>query len=170
MTKKISISNLLRISFLLFGLQLSNIAISKGFSPEFDLPGEHGNVTLASFKGKLVYLDFWASWCPPCKKSFPWMNEMQEKYQSQGFEIIAINVDAKIKDAQEFLRTNDVNFTIAFDSKGATPSKFRVKGMPTSYLIDQDGKVIFQHVGFTASDKEVLEKKIQNVLHSPMDK
>lgn len=131
---------------------------------EFDLPGKQANVKLSASKGKLVYLDFWASWCGPCKQSFPWMNAMQEKYKTQGFEIIGVNLDSDTKDAQKFLASTPANFTVAFDDKGNTPKAYNVKGMPTSFLIDQDGKVIYQHTGFNAADRDKLEQKIKDSL------
>ena len=133
-------------------------------APDFELPGKVENVRLSDNKGKVVYLDFWASWCGPCKQSFPWMNAMQEKYKNKGFEIIAVNLDANNEDAQKFLISTLAKFTVAFDSKGQTPLKFGVKGMPTSYLIDREGKIVMQHMGFNATDREKLEQKIQNLL------
>lgn len=133
---------------------------------DFDLPGKQGNVKLSSSKGKLVYLDFWASWCGPCKQSFPWMNAMQEKYQSQGLEIIAVNLDENNEDAQKFLAGTPAKFTVAFDSKGQTPTQYGVKGMPTSYLIGRDGKIILQHMGFNAADRDKLEQKIRESLET----
>ena len=131
---------------------------------DFDLPGKQANVKLSDSKGKLVYLDFWASWCGPCKQSFPWMNAMQEKYQSQGLEVIAVNLDSNNEDAQKFLASTPAKFTVAFDSKGQTPRQYGVKGMPTSYLVSRDGKIIYQHVGFNAADRDQLEQKIQESL------
>jgi len=139
-------------------------------APDFELPGVSEKVKLSKAKGKLVYLDFWASWCGPCKQSFPWMNAMQEKYRAQGLEVIAINLDENNPDAQKFLASVPAKFTIGFDTKGATPESYGVKGMPTSYLIGRDGKVIFQHMGFNAADKDKLEQKIQSNLSSTEDK
>ena len=131
---------------------------------DFDLPGKQANVKLSSSKGKVVYLDFWASWCGPCKQSFPWMNQMQEKYQSRGLQVIAVNLDASNDDAQKFLAGTPAKFTVAFDAKGETPRQYGVKGMPTSYLINRDGKIVSQHMGFNAADRDALEQKIQQAL------
>jgi thiol-disulfide isomerase/thioredoxin len=167
MIKKIRKTNFLAIIFMLYGLQFSAIACSQeaGKAEDFNLPTMQKNIILSSYKGKVVYLDFWASWCPPCRKSFPWMNSMQEKYKSQGLEIIAVNLDANKKDALKFLSTNSAIFTVAFDSEGKTPRKYGVKGMPTSYLIDRDGKIVLQHMGFDDEDRASLEQKIQELLH-----
>jgi cytochrome c biogenesis protein CcmG, thiol:disulfide interchange protein DsbE len=115
---------------------------------------------VAQLKGKLVYVDFWASWCGPCKQSFPWMNEMHAKYAARGLEIVAINVDAKVESAQTFLSSAPAKFTVAFDTKGETPKQFGVKAMPTSYLFGADGKVVLVHSGFRDSDRAALEAAI----------
>jgi cytochrome c biogenesis protein CcmG, thiol:disulfide interchange protein DsbE len=133
-------------------------------APEFDLPGQNGSVKLAHQKGKVVYLDYWASWCGPCRQSFPWMNEMQTRFASQGLQIIAVNLDAKPDDARKFLADNNANFIIAYDPKGETPRLYGVKGMPTSILIGRDGKVLFQHVGFNQGNRADLEQRIHSAL------
>ena len=134
--------------------------------PTATLPTATSAVTfdLAKLKGKVVYVDFWASWCGPCKQSFPWMNDMHAKYAARGLEIVAINVDAKQADAERFLATTPAKFTVAFDAKGVTPKQFAVKAMPTSYLIDGDGKVLLVHAGFRDADRAALEAAIDNAL------
>lgn len=143
----------------------SAYALDKGsVAPVFDLAGPNGQVKLADHAGKLVYLDFWASWCGPCRKSFPWMNQMQAKYGAQGLQVVGINVDAKAEDAQRFLAETPARFPVAFDPLGSTPRSYGIKGMPTSVLIGVDGKVIFQHAGFNDVDKGELETKIRQAL------
>jgi len=137
---------------------------SHSVAPDFNLPSDQGELSLSSYKGKVVYLDFWASWCQPCKLSFPWMNEMQEKYQDQGLAVLTINLDANIKDAQKFLAANHAVFKVAFDTQGTMPEQYGLKGMPTSYLIDPEGNIVLQHMGFHAKDKALLEKKLQQLL------
>lgn len=133
-------------------------------APDFELVGTNGPVKISNYRGKLVYLDFWASWCGPCRQSFPWMNEMQAKYGAQGLQIIGVDVDAKEQDARDFLAETPAAFTIAFDPKGTTPRNYGIKGMPTSVLIDADGKVLFEHTGFNAADKAQLEQRIRSAL------
>ena len=111
-------------------------------------------------KGRLVYIDFWASWCVPCKQSFPWMNEMHAKYAGRGLHVLAINVDAKRADAEKFLTQVPAKFQVAFDSSGETPKQFAVKSMPSSYLIDGDGRAVYVHAGFRESDKNTIEAAI----------
>jgi thiol-disulfide isomerase/thioredoxin len=133
-------------------------------APAFDLPGTSGQVRLADMRGKLVYVDFWASWCAPCKQAFPFLNEMQDKYGARGFQVVGINVDAKRSDADKFLASTPAKFTLAFDDKGETPKAFAVKGMPSSYLVGPDGRVIAVHVGFKDDDRKALEDKIRSAL------
>jgi cytochrome c biogenesis protein CcmG/thiol:disulfide interchange protein DsbE len=141
------------------------MAISEGqMAPEISLPGKSGTVRLSALRGKLVYVDFWASWCEPCKESFPWLNEMQSKYGPAGLQVIGVNVDANRADADKFLGSVPAKFTIAYDSKGETPSAFGVKGMPSSYLVAPDGKVVLVHAGFSDNDKAELEGKIKAAL------
>ncbi len=141
------------------------MAISEGqMAPEISLPGKSGTVQLSALRGKLVYVDFWASWCGPCKESFPWLNEMQSKYGAAGLQVIGVNVDANRADAEKFLGDVPAKFTIAYDSKGETPNAFGVKGMPSSYLVAPDGKVVLVHAGFNEHDKAELEGIIKNAL------
>ncbi|MCX6179509.1 MAG: TlpA disulfide reductase family protein [Chlorobiales bacterium] len=135
-------------------------------APDFELPGTKGTVKLSTTAGSVVYVDFWASWCGPCRQSFSWMNAMQEKYRAQGLQIIGVNLDAKNEDAKKFLAQIPAKFTVAFDSKGLTPKIYGVKGMPTSFLIGRDGRIVFQHLGFKESDRESLEKQIKAALEA----
>lgn len=135
-------------------------------APDFELPGAQGAVKLSSTVGSVVYVDFWASWCGPCRQSFSWMNAMQEKYRSQGLQIIGVNLDSKNEDAKKFLTQIPAKFTVAFDAKGLTPRTYGVKGMPTSFLIGRDGRIISQHLGFKEADRENLEKQIKAALEA----
>lgn len=134
-------------------------------APAFNLPGLQASVDLSAFKGKTVYLDFWASWCGPCKQSFPWMNEMQTRYGSKGLSVVAINVDQKNADARTFLKDTPANFTVAFDATGQTPKTYAIRGMPTSVLIGPDGKILSVHNGFKEAQREELEQQIKQALH-----
>ena len=134
-------------------------------APSFTLP-DHDNAptSLDQYQGKVVYLDFWASWCGPCRQSFPWMNSMLEKYADQGLEIVAINLDGDHADAAEFLEEHNANFTVLFDAKGVTPTQYAVKGMPTSFLINRQGELVMTHTGFNSSAEHELESAISTLL------
>lgn len=121
--------------------------------------------SLSELRGKVIYVDFWASWCGPCQMSFPWMEEVQNKYQ--GLKVIAVNVDADREDADRFLESAKPSFEIVFDPDGKIPEAYGVEGMPSSYLIGPDGKVVSTHRGFRENDKAVIEKEIQMLLGAP---
>lgn len=115
-------------------------------------------------KGHVIYLDFWASWCTPCRKSFPWMNNMQKKYGNQNFKVISINVDSEPTLAKQFLDNTPANFTILYDSNGNLANELQLKGMPSSFIINEKGKIVSAHVGFTEKRKVVYEEEIKQLL------
>ena len=134
-------------------------------APNFSLPTlDGGTVELAKHKGEVVYIDFWATWCPPCRKSFPWMEEMHKKYEDLGLKIIAISLDGKRAPVELFLKSMPASFTIAHDPQGKSADTYKLKGMPTSYLIDRDGNIQSSHTGFRESDKQKLEKHMKKLL------
>jgi cytochrome c biogenesis protein CcmG/thiol:disulfide interchange protein DsbE len=122
---------------------------------------------LAPYRGKVVYLDFWASWCVPCRQSFPWMNGLNRELHEHGLQIVAVNVDREHADAARFLETTAPTFPIVFDPVGTLAEHWRVKGMPTSFLIGRDGKIVAVHPGFRPKDRELLERTIRTALASP---
>ncbi len=133
-------------------------------APVVQLPTASGNIDLAAKPQRWLYVDFWASWCAPCKQSFPWMNELQTKFRDRGLQVVAINVDAKRADADRFLQQLPAQFTVAFDPAGDTPKRFAVKAMPSAYLIDPQGRVRMIHRGFKTSDGETLMRDIDALL------
>jgi len=135
-------------------------------APTFKLPGDNKIINLQNLKGKVVYLDFWASWCVPCRKSFPWMNDMHSRYGSKDFTIVAVNLDSSKKDAHKFLKNLPVKFDIAYDPNGTVASKYKLKVMPSSYLIDKNGALVFAHKGYREDDSNEIEKKIQKLINS----
>ena len=121
-------------------------------------------VALDKLRGQVVYVDFWASWCGPCKRSFPWMGEMQKKYGDGGLTVVAINVDKKREDAAKFLAATPGAFTIVYDPAGSVASSYDVKGMPTSYLVDRAGRVVAVDSGFRDDAKAAWEARIKSAL------
>ena len=124
-------------------------------------------VALVDGKARATYIDFWASWCGPCRQSFPWMNRMQDKYGAKGLRIVAVNLDAKRADAQGFLAQLPARFDLAFDSAGTAARQFGVRTMPSSVLVGPDGKVIAVHHGFREEDEAELEQRIAAALARP---
>ncbi len=140
-------------------------------APDFTLPPlrtEDGSaaISLANFRGKVVYVDFWASWCPPCLVSIPLLNELRNEYVNAGkpFEVLAVNLDSDPEDGIDFLLDEPVNYVVVSDPKGATPTLYKVPGMPTSYLVDAQGKVRLVHTGFKKSDIELIRAEATKLL------
>lgn len=148
---------------ILFATMLAGPAVAAE-APDFSLDGRGAPVNLSALRGKYVYLDFWASWCAPCKKSFPWMGALQQRFGAAGLQVVAINVDTRRSDADQFLASTPAAFTVAFDPTGATPKKYAIKGMPSSVLIDPSGKIIATHTGFTADTPSQVERDIELAL------
>lgn len=149
-------------------IALPALALEPGATvPTFSLPdGRGGQVTLEQYRGKLVYVDFWASWCGPCRQSFPWMNDLQARYGDKGLHIVAINVDAKPEDAKRFLTETPGRFQIAYDPKGTTPRAYQVKGMPSSYVVGRDGSLIEVHSGFSPTKAAEIEARLKRLLET----
>ena len=135
-------------------------------APDFTLPTfpDDTKINLQDFKGRVVYLDFWATWCPPCRKSFPWMDEMHARYKDDGLTIIAVSVDKKRELIEEFIKKTEPTFIIAHDPTGKIAKAYKLRGMPSSYLIDRNGQLIKTHMGFRNKDKAKLEARIQTLL------
>lgn len=123
-------------------------------------------INLSDLKGSVTYVDFWATWCPPCRKSFPWMQEMHERYSDMGLKIIAVSLDNKGSLVERFLKEYPVDFIIAHDPKSTSAKAFKVQAMPSSYLIDKAGNITVTHLGFRDSDKDKLEKAMKSLLLS----
>lgn len=122
------------------------------------------NGLLAQHKGKVIYLDFWASWCVPCRKSFPWLNKIQETYATKEFTVISINLDSDKALAEQFLQKLPARFPVVYDPTGDLAKKFEVKGMPSSYLINSAGKITKRHIGFFTEQESAYEEEIEHLI------
>ena len=134
------------LTVLLLALSGSNVAALEAN----DLP-------LEQYQGKVVVVDFWASWCVPCRRSFPWMNDMQAKYGDQGLVVIAVNVDRERAAAEEFLAEVPADFRIHYDNDGVVAEAFGVEAMPSSYVIGRDGEIVARHLGFKVKKQDEYE-------------
>jgi len=128
------------------------------------VPVASAPLDLAALHGRVVYLDFWASWCVPCRQSFPWMYAMKKAHETQGLTVISINVDHDRADAERFLKKYNPTFEVRFDPQGAWAEQFKVIGMPTSFIIDRHGVTRFTHTGFWPADSEVASQQIRDLL------
>jgi peroxiredoxin len=122
---------------------------------------------LDDYRGQIVYLDFWASWCGPCRESFPFMNDLDREFHDRGLSVIAISVDKTAEDAQRFLSRYPARFALALDAAGTCPAAYELPGMPSSYLIDREGRVRAVHAGFRSSDKAEIRRQVLEALARP---
>ncbi|MDG2392002.1 MAG: TlpA disulfide reductase family protein [Thalassotalea sp.] len=133
-------------------------------SDSANISSENLATEIAKHKGDVIYLDFWASWCVPCRRSFPWMNQVQNQYKDQGFTVISVNLDAEYELAQEFLKQTPANFVVVYDPQGLSAKQYKLRGMPSSYLIGRDGSLQTAHIGFYTERKPIYEEEIKHLL------
>jgi cytochrome c biogenesis protein CcmG/thiol:disulfide interchange protein DsbE len=118
-----------------------------------------------SIEGKVVYVDFWASWCGPCRQSFPWMQALFSRYQKQGLEVVAVGVDKDHRKALDFLKDTKATFPVIFDSTGSLAKKYGLEAMPTSFVYGRNGRLVAVHQGFDADMTDSLEHVILQLLN-----
>jgi thiol-disulfide isomerase/thioredoxin len=119
---------------------------------------------LGPVQGRVIWVDFWASWCVPCRRSFPWLNTMQRQYGADGLQIIGVNLDKERALADGFLAEVPAEFSLRFDPAGGLAKQFKVQAMPSSYLLDADGNVLATHFGFKTADAVDYEQAIKAAL------
>jgi peroxiredoxin len=130
-------------------------------APSFDLPARTGTVSSDSLRGKIVLVDFWASWCGPCQKSFPWLSTMYDRYSTKGFTIVAISLDKDRVAAEAFLAKHPTPFTVAFDPSGKTAKAYKVWGMPSSFILSPTGSILYSYSGFNPDHANQVEGMIR---------
>ncbi|MDD5580861.1 MAG: TlpA disulfide reductase family protein [Methylobacter sp.] len=126
--------------------------------------GETQTEDLQRYKGQVLYVDFWASWCGPCAKSFPFLNEMHQQFKDQGLQIVGVNLDEHVDDAKAFLVKYPARFTVVADVSKQCAQDFDVKAMPSSYLIDRKGIVHHIHLGFRPGEAGELRVLVEKLL------
>jgi thiol-disulfide isomerase/thioredoxin len=125
---------------------------------------DNRTIDLKQFKGQVIYVDFWASWCGPCAKSFPFMNDLNRDLKDRGLQLIGINLDENIQEAKQFLEQYPASFTIATDADKQCAKSFGVKAMPSSYLVDRNGVIRHMHLGFRPGEAEEFRVLVEQLL------
>ncbi len=134
-------------------------------APSFTLTDSIGKtVSLDDFRGKIVFLAFWAAWCAPCREELPELDRLYKKFNHEGFEVIAVSVDASESDVKNFLRKFPVNFPVLLDKRGSVNDAYRVSGLPTGFLIGKNGIIQHVHRGFGKEFLPMYEKEIEEML------
>ncbi|HET6564862.1 MAG TPA: TlpA disulfide reductase family protein [Xanthomonadales bacterium] len=135
-------------------------------APDFTLPvlqsgvAPGAQVSLSDYQDDIVYIDFWASWCGPCRQSLPLYEALHQELSGQGLQIVAINLDEREEDASRFLAKHPVSYTVLRDANAETPEAWKVKAMPTSYLLDGSGQVVRIWAGFKPSHMQEIRDAI----------
>ncbi|MGB5512112.1 MAG: TlpA disulfide reductase family protein [Woeseiaceae bacterium] len=148
---------------------LAVFALATTISPSNGQAMSIGDLDLADYEGRVVVIDFWASWCVPCRRSFPWLNAMQSKYADDGLVIIGVNVDRERADADQFLASFPAAFSIIYDSEADLAKRFGVQAMPSSFVIGRDGVVRERHLGFKTKKQDEYEAALVAALKEKME-
>ncbi len=138
---------------------------AKNTAPDFTLKSKDGkNVRLSDYRGQVVLLNFWASWCGPCRQEMPILDEINNRYKSLGFTVLGVNLDAKSSKAIGYLKDTPVTFPVLYDPKGDVSNKYGVQAMPSTVIIDKDGKVRFLHQGYKSGYEDDYKSQIKSLL------
>lgn len=145
-----------------FSWSVVQAASVSGPAPNFTLKELNGkNVKLSELRGEVVLLNFWASWCGPCREEMPLLNAIHKKYEPLGFTVLGVNVEEQSDNAKSFIAERPVDFPILLDSKNQVSQLFDVVAMPTTVLIDRDGNMRFLHQGYKAGDEAEYRKMVK---------
>ncbi len=136
-----------------------------GSAPDFTLKSASGeNLRLQEHRGDVVMLNFWASWCGPCRQEMPYLEEIYKKYKKFGFTILAVNVDEDSTLANQFLSDMDITFPILYDNTNKVSELYNVEAMPTTVIIDRNGKKRFLHLGYQPGFEEHYRDEIKRLI------
>ena len=134
-------------------------------APDFSLPARDGSeVRLSSLKGQVVMINFWASWCGPCRQEMPLLEQLQAKYEPLGFTLLGVNVEPDSAAATAWLKAVPVSFPILFDTRNAVAERFGVQGMPSSVFVDREGRVRHVHRGYQPGDEAQYADVIRSLV------
>lgn len=159
---KIARTYLLAFTCLFVWVGSADSASVLGQAPNFTLKSLAGkNIKLSELTGNVVLVNFWASWCGPCRKEMPLLNAIHNKYEPLGFTVLGINVEEQVADAKSFLAERPVDFPILLDGKNRISKLYNVIAMPTTIIIDRDGKIRFIHQGYRSGDEAKYRKMVK---------
>ena len=137
----------------------------QGKAPDFTLKSASGkNLKLSEYRGEVVLLNFWASWCGPCRQEMPYLEQLQDRYASYGFTVMGVNVEEDSSKARKMLKDVSVTFPILFDTSNSVSKAYKVAAMPTTVIIDRDGNMRYLHKGYKAGDEATYKQWIKKLI------
>jgi thiol-disulfide isomerase/thioredoxin len=143
-------------------LALPSLALTPSAAPEFELASMAGkSVNLAAHRGQVVMINFWATWCGPCRTEMPLLENIYRKYKPMGFTLLGVNVEPDSAAAAEWLKATPVTFPILFDTDSKVSKLYAVQGMPSTVIVDRKGQVRFVHRGYKAGDENAYLDQIR---------
>ena len=159
------IKNCGRATALMLAATLSMTGMAGEPAPDFTLKSNQGeNLRLEDYRGQVVMLNFWASWCGPCRTEMPLMDDIYEEYKDLGFTVLAVNVDEDSTDAKRFLDAVPVSYPILYDNTSTVTAAYGVDAMPTTVMIDRDGNARFVHRGYKPGYEEEYEQQVRQLV------
>ena len=146
-------------------VSLAGAASVKGPAPNFTLKSLGGkNLKLSEMTGNVVLINFWASWCGPCREEMPLLNALHKKYQPLGFTVLGVNVEEELDGARRFLKNVPVDFPILLDNTNKVSKQYKVVAMPTTVVVDRDGNMRFLHEGYKPGDEKKYRQMIKKLV------
>ena len=161
------IKQLIKVFFVVIFLSSSVHASQeiKGMAPDFTLKSYAGsNERLSEFRGQVVLLNFWASWCGPCRQEMPLINAFYKKYKKLGFTVIGINVEENSKKAKQIVKNTGISFPVLFDTENKVSELYEVSAMPSTVIIDRDGNMRYLHKGYKPGDMATYKKWVKKLV------
>jgi len=144
---------------------LTAVQAESDMAPNFTLKSRSGkNIKLSELRGQVVMINFWASWCGPCRKEMPLLEKLYKKYKALGFVILGVNVDDKPKQAESLLKQINISFPVLFDTDKKISAKYKVTAMPSSFFIDRDGKLRSEHKGYLPEYELLYKNEIKKLI------
>ena len=148
---------------------MATSAVSAGLkqadAPDFTLKSASGeNLRLSEYRGDVVLINFWASWCGPCRQEMPVLSELHDKYQALGFTVLGVNVEADTVKAKKLLKDMPVSFPVVFDSDSVVSKQYDVVAMPSTVLVDRDGNMRYLHKGYKSGLEDVYQQQVRELI------
>lgn len=140
-------------------------ANTSGPAPDFTLKSRSGeNIKLSELRGQVVMINFWASWCGPCRQEMPILDQLYQRYEPMGFTLLGVNVEEDSAAAEKVLREIPVSFPVLYDSKNQVSENYQVRAMPSTFLIDRDGKVRYLHKGYKPGYEDEYQQQVRELI------